>query len=42
MHNVEIVKSCEQLLSYEQWFNLIRGGAEVCVATAKVILEKYG
>ena len=37
---IGIVKSGEQLLSYEQWFNFIRDGAEVYVAAAQVILEK--
>lgn len=37
-----IVKPGEQLLSYEEWFNFTRGGAEIYVAAAQVIIEKKG
>lgn len=37
-----IVKPDEQPLSYEEWYNFTRGGAEVYVAAAQVIFEKKG
>lgn len=37
-----IVKPDEQPLSYEEWYSFTRGGAEVYVAAAQVIVEKKG
>ena len=39
---IGVVKSDEQLYSYEEWHNYTRSGAEVYVAAAQVIVEKGG